>query len=66
MSLQIDLLGPRPGQGLTRVLGDLDAGAVVAAVTAVPEPGTWAMMLLGFLAVGAALRSAPRRALLPA
>ena len=34
MSLQIDLLGPRPGQGLTRVLGDLDAGAVVAAVTA--------------------------------
>lgn len=38
----------------------------VAAVTAVPEPATWAMMLIGFLAVGSALRQAPRRALLPA
>ncbi|UUR07824.1 PEPxxWA-CTERM sorting domain-containing protein [Sphingomonas glaciei] len=38
----------------------------VAAVTAVPEPGTWALMLVGFLAVGSALRRKPRRTLLPA
>jgi hypothetical protein len=30
-------------------------------VSAVPEPATWAMMLLGFGAIGGALRSAKRR-----
>jgi hypothetical protein len=35
-------------------------------VAAVPEPATWALMLLGFLAIGSALRRAPGRALLPA
>lgn len=30
-------------------------------VGAVPEPGTWAMMLIGFGAVGGAMRSAKRR-----
>ena len=34
MNLQIQLLGPRPGAHLPRVLGDLDAEAVVAMVTA--------------------------------
>jgi hypothetical protein len=33
--------------------------------TAVPEPGTWAMMLVGFLGVGAALRSTRRRTIAP-
>lgn len=42
------------------------ASAGTFAVTAVPEPGTWALMLVGFLAVGTALRQRPRRALLPA
>ena len=30
-------------------------------VTAVPEPGTWAQMILGFGLVGAVLRGARRR-----
>ena len=34
MSLQIHLMGPRPGTNLPRVLGDLDAEAVVATITA--------------------------------
>ena len=34
MSLQIHLMGPRPGANLPRVLGDLDPEAVVAMVTA--------------------------------
>jgi len=34
VNLQIQLLGPRPGAHLPRVLGDLDAEAVVAMVTA--------------------------------
>lgn len=38
----------------------------VAAIAPVPEPGTWALMLFGFGAVGTALRRAPRRTLQPA
>jgi hypothetical protein len=34
-------------------------------VAAVPEPSTWAMMLLGFGAVGFSLRRSQRRSLLP-
>lgn len=36
------------------------------AVAAVPEPGTWLLMLVGFGAIGTVLRSRPRRALQPA
>lgn len=39
-----------PGNGLRITTGNL------AAVAAVPEPGTWAMMLLGFGAMGVAVR----------
>lgn len=38
-------------------LGQLDGIAVLSTVAAVPEPATWAMMLLGFGFVGGALRS---------
>jgi hypothetical protein len=40
---------------------DSPYGAVVASV-AVPEPATWAMMLIGFGGLGAALRMNRRRA----
>lgn len=48
--------------------GDRDDGFKLSQVTvteqvaAVPEPGTWAMMMLGFAAVGAALRRTVRGA----
>ena len=35
----------------------------VTTVAPVPEPGTWALMLIGFGAVGTAMRRAPRRTL---
>ena len=35
-------------------------------ISAVPEPGTWAMMLLGFAMIGSAMPSRRRRALLAA
>lgn len=38
----------------------------VAAIAPVPEPGTWALMLVGFGVIGSSLRRAPRRALQPA
>jgi hypothetical protein len=44
--------------------GDYDIYAVnfdVSSTGGVPEPETWALMLLGFVAAGAALRSARRR-----
>ena len=39
MSLQIHLMGPRPGANLPRVLGDLDAEAVVATAQSLLDKG---------------------------
>nr|WP_314442989.1 PEPxxWA-CTERM sorting domain-containing protein [uncultured Sphingomonas sp.] len=52
----------------TQTIGSylINANARTFAVTAVPEPATWALMLLGFLTVGTVLRRAPRRTLRPA
>lgn len=41
--------------------GFVQANSSAAAVAAVPEPSTWALMLLGFGAVGGAMRSAKRK-----
>jgi hypothetical protein len=41
--------------------GFVQANSTVAAVSAVPEPSTWAMMMLGFGAVGGAMRAAKRK-----
>ena len=43
--------------------GDAVGNQIIASVT--PEPATWAMMLLGFLSMGAALRARRRGALAP-
>jgi hypothetical protein len=51
------------GTGGNAAPGNVLLGGLV--LTAVPEPGTWAMMLLGFGAVGAALRR-NRKKLAPA
>ena len=42
-------------------LRQLRVGGIQGAVAAVPEPGTWAMMLVGFGAVGASMRRNRRR-----
>lgn len=56
-----------PGQAATTPTGFAQQGAglvtafsTVAAVGAVPEPSTWAMMLIGFGAIGGGLRSRRR------
>ena len=42
-----------PGLSFTATLsGETTAGTVSSAIAAVPEPSTWAMMILGFFAVG--------------
>src|SRR5262249_25509269 len=46
--------------GPAKALGSLGSGAALSAVP-VPEPSAWAMMLLGFGALGAAARSRRRR-----
>lgn len=44
--------------------GGSAVGEVVTNTAAVPEPATWAMMIIGFGAIGSTLRSARRRAVL--
>lgn len=46
-------------------IDDLTIGDVAQVTSAVPEPGTWATMLLGFGAIGASLRTR-RRQVVPA
>lgn len=47
-------------------LADNYAGLDDVSLTAVPEPATWAMMVMGFLGMGGAVRASRRRALLAA
>lgn len=56
--------GMRSGLAGSRVITASAASFNVAAP--VPEPGTWALMLLGFLGVGTALRRSAVRAVAPA
>lgn len=44
------------GSGALTSLGNTDRALFGIAIGVVPEPGTWAMMLIGFGAVGASLR----------
>ena len=53
--------------GAATRLGTLGSGSLVGiSVAPVPEPGTWAMMLLGFAVIGAVLRRRRSAALSPA
>lgn len=36
--------------------GEFDNFTLATAISAAPEPGTWAMMLIGFAAIGWAMR----------
>ncbi|MGH6964235.1 MAG: PEPxxWA-CTERM sorting domain-containing protein [Phenylobacterium sp.] len=48
--------GPPPPEARPTPVQSLVAPTQLAAVAAVPEPGTWSMLILGFGAIGAALR----------
>jgi len=48
--------GSVTGSGATRQLSDFRAGSSGTFSVAVPEPGTWALMILGFGAAGTAIR----------
>lgn len=54
-------LWPRVGQGNNNQISDFSPeNATLAAVSAVPEPATWAMMLVGFAFMGLSLRGKRR------
>lgn len=46
--------------GLATLVGHTPRGLFGIAVANVPEPGTWAMMLIGFMVIGAGLRARPK------
>jgi hypothetical protein len=58
--LQFDEIGPLPTLGSDQQGNLLDN---VSVISAVPEPATWAMMLLGFFGMAFAIRSNRRSAL---
>lgn len=48
------------GRGVAFVIDDIETQFTPSAVAAVPEPSTWAMLILGFGAVGAGMRRRPQ------
>ena len=56
-------LWPRLGLGNNNQISDFAPQNALLSITPVPEPSTWAMMLLGFAGIGAAMRRRRRRVL---
>ncbi len=56
-------LWPRLGLGNNNQISDFAPQNALLSIAPVPEPSTWAMMLLGFAAVGAIMRRGRRRLL---
>lgn len=56
-------LWPRVGLGNNNQIADFAPQNALLRVAAVPEPGSWALMLLGFAGIGAAMRRNRRRLL---
>ena len=59
-----ELASVHPGNGITiqwSIRGVQTIGVAAAAVAAVPEPASWAMMIAGFGIVGGAMRKTNRR-----
>jgi hypothetical protein len=54
-------LWPRLGLGNNNQISDFAPQNALLSIAPVPEPSTWAMMLLGFAAIGAVLRRGRRR-----
>jgi hypothetical protein len=52
--------GPAPGQPLSLTLPASSNVYLFTSTPGVPEPGTWAMMLLGFGGIGMAMRRSRR------
>lgn len=58
-SAPVFLTGVYPGTDVAN--GDASATVTISSVGAIPEPSTWAMMLIGFVGLGFAGRRASRR-----
>lgn len=54
-------LWPRSGAGTAAVISDFAPDASTFKAAAAPEPGTWAMLIVGFGALGLAMRRQRRR-----
>jgi hypothetical protein len=54
-------LWPRLGLGNNNQISDFAPQNALLSIAPVPEPSTWAMMLLGFAGIGAAMRRRRRR-----
>ena len=57
----VAFLGQTNRKGVTTYLATANSGAILETAPPLPEPATWAMMLLGFGAIGTAMRRKSRR-----